>query len=149
MNPDNLTPQNCRAQNLVNGTWVGSEQYDELIDPMTGEVMGALPSVQRGDESKPFIDSLKAVPKSGLHNPLKRPDRYLLYGDVSRKAAEVMHDKSVEDFFTKMIQRVVPKSDAQARGEVIVTRNFLENFAGDNVRFLARSFANPGDHTGQ
>ena len=60
-----------------------------------------------------------------------------------------MHDKSVEDFFTKMIQRVVPKSDAQARGEVVVTRNFLENFAGDNVRFLARSFANPGDHTGQ
>ena len=92
---------------------------------------------------------MKAVPKSGLHNPLKRPDRYLLYGKVSRKAAEVMHDKSVEDFFTKMIQRVVPKSDAQARGEVIVTRNFLETFAGDNVRFLARSFANPGDHTGQ
>jgi len=30
-----------------------------------------------------------------------------------------------------------------------VTTKFLENFAGDNVRFLARSFANPGDHTGQ
>jgi 1-pyrroline-5-carboxylate dehydrogenase len=30
-----------------------------------------------------------------------------------------------------------------------VTRVFLENFAGDNVRFLARGFSNPGDHPGQ
>lgn len=26
---------------------------------------------------------------------------------------------------------------------------FLENFSGDNVRYLARSFGNPGDHDGQ
>jgi hypothetical protein len=33
--------------------------------------------------------------------------------------------------------------------EVLVTAAFLNNFGGDNVRFLARSFANPGDYYGQ
>ena len=43
----------------------------------------------------------------------------------------------------------MPKSDSQCLGEVTVTRVFLENFSGDNVRFLARSFSNPGNHLGQ
>ena len=34
-------------------------------------------------------------------------------------------------------------------GEVKVTADFLKNFGGDNVRFLARSFGVPGDHYGQ
>jgi 1-pyrroline-5-carboxylate dehydrogenase len=55
----------------------------------------------------------------------------------------------VETFFTRLIQRVAPKSYAQALGEVTVTQKFLENFSGDQVRFLARSFAVPGNHAGQ
>ena len=43
----------------------------------------------------------------------------------------------------------MPKSWNQCLGEVVVTRVFLENFAGDGVRFLARGFSNPGNHTGQ
>ena len=43
----------------------------------------------------------------------------------------------------------MPKSHAQAAGEVKVTADFLNNFGGDNVRFLARSFGVPGDHYGQ
>ena len=43
----------------------------------------------------------------------------------------------------------MPKSINQCIGEVRVTRVFLENFAGDGVRFLARGFSNPGDHDGQ
>ena len=50
---------------------------------------------------------------------------------------------------SRLIQRVAPKSTAQARGELTVTRDFLKNFSGDQVRFLARSFAVPGDHVGQ
>lgn len=34
-------------------------------------------------------------------------------------------------------------------GEVKVTADFLINFGGDNVRFLARSFGVPGNHYGQ
>ncbi|ONK54739.1 uncharacterized protein A4U43_UnF12120, partial [Asparagus officinalis] len=55
----------------------------------------------------------------------------------------------VEKFFSRLIQRVSPKSYTQALGEVQVTRKFLENFSGDQVRFLARSFAVPGNHLGQ
>lgn len=47
------------------------------------------------------------------------------------------------------IQRCVPKSYSQTAGEVRVTRQFFENFAGDNVRFLAEAFRIPGDHLGQ
>lgn len=88
------------------------------------------------NEVAPFVASLASVTKSGLHNPLKAPERYLLYGDVSHKAAALMREKSVEDYFTKLIQRVAPKSDAQARGEFVVTRKFLENFGGDQVSVL-------------
>jgi 1-pyrroline-5-carboxylate dehydrogenase len=45
--------------------------------------------------------------------------------------------------------KCVPKSHAQAYGEVKVTAAFLNNFAGDNVRRLAQSFGVPGDHYGQ
>ena len=50
----------------------------------------------------------------------------------------------VEDFFTHLLQRVVPKHDTQARAEVTVTRRFLENFSGDQARIQhlsARSLA--------
>ncbi|KAM0054476.1 putative L-glutamate gamma-semialdehyde dehydrogenase [Helianthus debilis subsp. tardiflorus] len=55
----------------------------------------------------------------------------------------------VSDFFAKLIQRVSPKSFQYALGVVYVTRKFLENFSGDQVRFLARSFGVPGNHLGQ
>lgn len=32
---------------------------------------------------------------------------------------------------------------------MVVTRNFLDNFGGDNVRFLLQGFQVPGDHLGQ
>ncbi len=38
----------------------------------------------------------------------------------------------------------MPKSTFQCDGEVIVTRRFFENFAGDNGRFLVRSFGVSG-----
>ena len=44
----------------------------------------------------------------------------------------------VEDFFTHLLQRVVPKHDTQARAEVTVTRRFLENFSADQVTPLAQ-----------
>ena len=55
----------------------------------------------------------------------------------------------IADFFVQLIMKCVPKSPAQAKGEVAVTAAFLNNFAGDNVRRLAKSFGVPGDHYGQ
>jgi 1-pyrroline-5-carboxylate dehydrogenase len=55
----------------------------------------------------------------------------------------------VADFFTRCIMATVPKSYAQASGEVQVTAAFLNNFAGDNVRRLAKSFGVSGNYAGQ
>jgi len=55
------------------------------------------------EEIAPFIESLKSVPKSGLHNPFKNKERYLMLSEVNRKVVEVMHDKEVFDFFVKGI----------------------------------------------
>ena len=89
-------------------------------------------------EYKEFIDSLDICPKSGLHNPLKNVERYLMLGEVCAKTAELLREDEVAEYFAKLIQRVIPKSDSQCLGEVTVTRVFFENFSGDNVRFLDR-----------
>ena len=99
------------------------------------------------EELPEFVKSLRSCPKSGLHNPLKAPERYVMLGKVSVAAAAELRANG--DYFAKLIQRVVPKSHAQAMAEVQVTATFLENFGGDNVRQLGRGFCVPGDHAGQ
>jgi len=143
MNPDK--PGKC--QNLVSGQWRDeAKHFDNIPDPMNGENFIQIPNTENIDD---FIKNLASCPKSGLHNPLKNVERYVMLGNVCAKAAEVMRDKEVEDFFVRLIQRVMPKTDNQCFGEVKVTRTFLENFAGDGVRFLGRGFSNPGDYIGQ
>jgi 1-pyrroline-5-carboxylate dehydrogenase len=65
------------------------------------------------------------------------------------KAGAALSDPEIAEFFTQCIIKCVPKSHAQAAGEVKVTAAFLNNFAGDNVRRLVKSFGVPGDHYGQ
>jgi len=72
-----------------------------------------------------------------------------MLGSVSAKVAAMMREPEILDYFTRLVQRVAPKSYGQAQGEVSVTQKFFENFGGDQVRFLARSFQVPGDHAGQ
>lgn len=97
-----------------------------------------------------FTQSAQAVPRSGLHNPLKNPERYVNYGKITARVAEEMNKKEVEEFFIKLIRRVIPKSYEQAKGELVVTRDFIYNFCGDNVRFLAQgNNILSGNHTGQ
>ncbi|OEH75695.1 aldehyde dehydrogenase family protein [Cyclospora cayetanensis] len=123
------------------------------------------------DELEPFIASLSRCSKSGLHNPLKAVNRYLLYGEICQRAAALLHDQEVFSFFVSCIQMTMPKSKAQekwsswtvtgplsclcrsvssqAEGEMRVLRAFFENFSGDNVRFCFRGSFVSGDHQGQ
>ena len=136
-----------RLQNLVGGGWVDAAAYrDDIVDPLNGERFLEVPDTR---DFAPFIEGLRRCPKSGLHNPLKNNDRYVHLGRVCARAAALMAHTEVEEYFAKLVQRVMPKSWQQCLGEVTVTRVFLENFAGDGVRFLARGFSNPGDHPGQ
>jgi 1-pyrroline-5-carboxylate dehydrogenase len=119
-----------------------------LPDPMNGDIFMQVSSTSK-EETGEFIQNLKKVPKTGLHNPFKNPERYLMLGNVCAKASETLRNPEVMEFFVKLIQRVAPKSHTQSKAEVAVSLKFIENFCGDQVRFLARSFQNPGDHTGQ
>lgn len=138
----------AEVENFVQGNWTKSKNSNEILDPLNGEPFIKVAEVDE-TEIQPFVESLSKCPKHGLHNPFKAPERYLLYGDISAKAAHMLAQPKVSDFFTRLIQRVAPKSYQQAFGEVYVTQKFLENFSGDQVRFLARSFGVPGNHLGQ
>lgn len=133
--------------NLLKGEWIKGIRFrKDIPDPLNG---GPFLKVPDTTEYSEFINSLDSCPKSGMHNPLKNVERYLMLGEVCAKSAELLREDEIEKYFCKLIQRVMPKSDSQCLGEVTVTRVFLENFSGDNVRFLARSFSNPGNHLGQ
>jgi 1-pyrroline-5-carboxylate dehydrogenase len=99
-------------QNLVAGSWEDSDSgLIDIIDPMNGEVFLKVPDTR---EHAPFIAGLRSCPKSGMHNPLKNPDRYVALGQVCAKAAALLAEKEVNDYFTKLIMRVMPKSWNQA-----------------------------------
>ncbi len=136
-----------QAQNLVAGEWQWDpDQNLEIVDPVNGQLMLYMPDTQDLD---PFIAGLRGCPKYGMHNPIRNPERYVELGKVCARAAAMLAEDDVADYFARLIQRVMPKSWNQCMGEVTVTRAFLENFAGDGVRFLARGFSNPGDRPGQ
>jgi len=136
----------AQLQNLVRGEWAPDAKTMSIVDPLNGERFVEMPDTQ---DIAPFVAGLKSCPKTGLHNPLKNVERYVELGAVCARAAALLAEQDVADFFARLIQRVMPKSWNQCVAEVTVTRIFLQNFAGDGVRFLARGFSNPGDRSGQ
>ena len=145
INPKN---KNIKLSNFINGEWRTTSKYEEFLDPLQGYNYLKVPLTEK-NEMTDIISSMKSCPKYGLHNPLKNISRYIKYGDICRKITTALHNEEIFMHFVRLIQRVFPKSDAQAIGEMRVTRAFFENFCGDNVRYLARGFTNPGDHDGQ
>jgi 1-pyrroline-5-carboxylate dehydrogenase len=144
------TAEPYAVPNIVDGKLTSTSKTIEIIHPLDRDAypIFTVPDTQTG-EIQPFLDSLRKVTKSGMHNPLKNPERYLDYGEISRKAGDALMQPDIAEFFIQTIQACVPKSHAQAAGEVRVTAAFLNNFGGDNVRRLAKSFGVPGDHYGQ
>lgn len=144
----NLLSGKAECWNLSNGQWSQPEFMRMIKNPVTGTPMVQVPDPVFG-EMIPFITDLKNTPVYGLHNPLLNVERYRMLGDVCAKAGRILQEPEVLEYFTRLVQTVMPKSYAQAKGEVVVTARFLENFSGDQVRFLGRGFTNPGDHRGQ
>eukprot|EP00466_Bigelowiella_natans_P014214 jgi/Bigna1/58382/fgenesh1_pm.82_\ len=138
----------AKGQNLVKGEWRDAKETLFLKDPLNGDSFLEIPDVQV-DEIPDFVAGLTSTPKSGLHNPLRNVERYVMLGEVCERAAQLLGQPEIEEYFTKLIQRVVGKSWGQCKGEVVVVRKWLSSFAGDNVRNLSRSFGLPGDHFGQ
>ena len=132
----------------MEGNWTKTKETETIVDPLNGEpfIKSPLTSV---DELEPFVRAARACPKSGLHNPLKNPERYQTYGSVIERAAHELGKPETMDFFARLIQRVVPKSYDQCWYEVLVTKQFLSNFGGDNPRFTASGEQVAGDRVGQ
>ena len=72
--------------NLVNGSWVGSEASLVIPNPMDRDAPPVCTVPDTGaHELGPFVESLRGVPKSGVHNPLRNVERYRQFGEISRK----------------------------------------------------------------
>jgi 1-pyrroline-5-carboxylate dehydrogenase len=54
-------------------------------------------------EAEEFGEFMASCPKSGLHNPLKNPDRYNMYGRVCQKVSAELDKEEVFGFFSKLI----------------------------------------------
>ena len=135
-------------KNLLSGEWVSSRTFETIVDPLKGGAMLKVP-LTSDSEAEAFGKSLMTCTKSGLHNPFNKVERYVLLGKLSSRAGAALRDPKINKHFARLVQRTSPKSWAEAAGEVNVCAAFLENFAGDNVRFLARGFSVPGNHVGQ
>jgi len=134
--------------NIVDGEYRNTKKRAVIINPLDGTPMFDQPDTQV-DEITPFLRSLAKCPKSGRHNPIKNVERYKMLGEVSFKTAMALSDPKVEDYFTRLVQGVMPKSYSQALGEPRIVAEFLKNFCGDRPRFLAAGSTTPGDHFGQ
>ena len=84
--PQNV-PHSTSDAHAVDGQWLSARSSRTIPDPLTGEPFISYPDTS-ADEGEPFVASLRRVPKTGLHNPLKNPERYNLYGEVSAAVAE-------------------------------------------------------------
>ena len=129
--PPFLAPSLPLSLPSVNGGWTLPKRSVTMPDPLNGQPFLQMPDTTT-EELGPYIDSLKSVPKSGLHNPFKvggreggrergrewlvslgpllqlkldvstiacrlleNPSRYLLYGDISAKAAQGLRDPTI------------------------------------------------------
>ena len=76
--------------NLINGQWKAPENYTLIPDPYNGEAFIKVPDTKTPAELAEFKENMELCTKSGLHNPIKNPERYLLYGTVLAKAAALL-----------------------------------------------------------
>ncbi|VEU42308.1 unnamed protein product [Pseudo-nitzschia multistriata] len=97
-----IDPEPHAVRNLVDGKWQPTSSETIVIPhPLDANAppIFTIPDTQIL-ELDPFYESLRKVPKSGLHNPLKNPERYVHYGEISRKAGAALSDPKTAEFFT-------------------------------------------------
>ena len=66
-------------QNYYGGEWHDSAEYESFLNPKDKHAKNFLKTPNLlSSEMSPIIEEMKAVPCSGLHNPMKNIDRYLM-----------------------------------------------------------------------
>lgn len=136
-----------KLQNFINGKWSETLQYEPIPNPLSGQTMFESPNTA---EFTSVIEQIKATPKSGLFNPLKRPEMYRKWGDVCRKTAYLLDQPEIESFMHDLTFLCIPKHPNEIlTGEIKAVKTFLENLSGDGPRFAQRGIRVAGDHEGQ
>ena len=69
MDPEKMG-KDCVGKNLVDGQWLESAEFGEMIDPLNGGTLFRYPATTK-EEAELFIKSMRKCPKTGLHNPLR------------------------------------------------------------------------------
>lgn len=88
------------VRNCVGGVWRSTNTSMDIPHPLdkTKAPIFSIPDTQV-NELQPFLESLRKVPKSGVHNPLKNNHRYLQYGEISRKVCGAYQNCSLPCVF--------------------------------------------------
>jgi 1-pyrroline-5-carboxylate dehydrogenase len=140
----------CKLQNYINGEWVQPLIYEDVISPLDGKTMFFSPITSNDKEIESIVNCLAECPKTGLFNPLKHPEMYRKWGEILFRATELMTNPEIEHVFVKLTQASIPKShDEVLFGEVRAIKKFIENYCGDNPRFVVSGKILPGDSEGQ
>lgn len=82
------------VQNICDGQWTSTNAKLDIPHPMDRDAHPIFTISDTSlDEIQPFVESLRKCPKTGLHNPLKNPERYLQYGEITRKVQHLIQEK--------------------------------------------------------
>jgi hypothetical protein len=77
------------VQNCVSGAWQPPNDAASSViafpHPMNTDVPYPIFTIPDTTDVTPFVHSLRQCPKTGLHNPLKNPERYVQLGEISRQ----------------------------------------------------------------
>ena len=104
VDPDAMSAENpAVGANLCGGRWWSANETattQNIVDPLNGDVFLTVPNTS-SDEVQPYIERMANAPRTGLHNPLKHPERYNMLGEVCANAAREMSKPEVQYFFSK------------------------------------------------
>jgi 1-pyrroline-5-carboxylate dehydrogenase len=66
---------NVFVSNFIRGQFVMTKNTLPILDPLDRKKTLLHVADTQLNETQPFLDQLNECPKSGLHNPLKHPER--------------------------------------------------------------------------
>jgi len=83
------------VSNLAGGQWMEARSRMVIPHPLDKDArpIFTIPDTQV-DELGPFLESLRRVPKSGVHNPIKSPERYVQYGEIARRVSSLRNPET-------------------------------------------------------
>ena len=123
-----------RQQACIDGAWISAEATFPVINPATGEVLGQVPDLGRGETARAIAAAQAAWP--AWRERLAQERAMLL-----RRWQALMLEHA--DDLARLITLEQGKPLAEARGEILYAAGFLEWFAEEAKRVYGRVIPSP------